>query len=359
MCRYRPAILGSFSLFVGLWGLIAQPAFGQLSATGLDQFGTFQRTPIQTMNLSSLNNHIEIDLFSKRERGNTFDAKLVWDFGDSLSLVYGWGVPPSCCFYQTNGPGLRDITDVNVTSAITSTGHCGGFNDPNTSATTYFYSITDQNNTVHQLPNGTGVTTGQDCNAGTLRASTTDGQWLLTVTYTNQNCFEEGCITSITETDPAGNVYNGGIATDPNGNQISKTITQNGVNGIFPIKWTDPTGNTAFTQQSENPDVYTYGLPASGTANIQVNYLSGYTLQNNFGCPVQGYLSASGATSLPSSISLADGSSYSFIYESADGTYPSTTITGRIHSITVPTRGTYTYTYSGWCSLTLLRHKYA
>ena len=341
---YRLAILGALGLFISFWCLTAQSAFGQLSATGLDQFGTFQRTPIQTINLASLNNHIEIELFGKKERGNNFDAKLVWDFGDALSLVYGYGVPPSCCFYQVNGPTLKDITNVYVRSQITATGTCIA---PYNSATTTFYSITDQNNTVHTLVNGTSVTTGQDCNAGTLRTSTIDGQWLLTVTYTNQNCSEEACITSITETGPDGNIYSGSTVTDPNGNQISASSSF--VNGTTTSTWTDPTGTTPFTAQySSGTAAYSYPLPTAGSANVKVTYLSGYTLQNNFGCPVQGYISSSDAASLPSSISLlADGSSYSFVYESADGTYPSTKITGRIHSITIPTGGTYTYTYSG------------
>jgi RHS repeat-associated protein len=50
---------------------------------------------------------------------------------------------------------------------------------------------------------------------------------------------------------------------------------------------------------------------------------------------------------LPTTITMANNTSYSIVYESTDGTYPSSTVTGRIHSVTLPTGGVITYSYSG------------
>jgi hypothetical protein len=338
----RPAVLisvGVLTLF-----LAAQPASGQQSATGLDQFGTFHRNNIQTMNLFNLNNHIEFPLFAKKERGVNFNAKLVWDQSDSLQFVQV-PYPPGGQYFQINGPGLITVTDVGYRSHLQGSQTCS---TNGSAVTTYFDSIVDQDNTVHTIPTGASVTTGQYCGSGTYNVATSDGKWRLTVTWTDQNCWGEGCITSVTETDTSGNVYGGPSGgstyalTDPNGNQITLHASAPGNS-----TWTDATGNTVFTalQPSPPPWIFSYPIQTGGMAHVQLNYTSGFTLQNQFPFPCPGYASTS--TSLPTSISLPDGTSYSFVYESANGSYPSTTVTGRIHSITVPAGGTWTYTYSG------------
>ncbi len=59
---FSPLLLPCFLFAVSLVSL------AQTSDTGLDQFGTFQRNHIVTMNLFNLNNHIEIPLFTKTAR---------------------------------------------------------------------------------------------------------------------------------------------------------------------------------------------------------------------------------------------------------------------------------------------------
>jgi len=321
---------------------VTQSAFGQVSDTGLGQFGTFQRNHIQTMNLFNLNNHIEIPLFAKKERGINFYAKLIWEQSDALAL-YQAPYPPGGSYFQVNfGPGFETVTNVNYQSHVVGSQTCSPFQYQ--AATTYFDSIIEQNMTVHPFTPSPGVQTGTGCSAGTFKTTTNDGQWLLTVTYTNQNCSGVQCITSVTETDMSGNVYIGTAAlTDPNGNQITKSSS-----GSSTFTWADPTGNTVFTSNANSaspPLVYSYPTQTGIMANVQVNYTSGFTFQNNFGCNLP-YVYPGGG-SLATSISLPDGTSYSFVYESANGSYPSTTVTGRIHSITVPAGGTWTYTYSG------------
>jgi len=283
------------------------------------------------MNLFNLNNHIEIPLFAKKERGVNFYAKLVWDLSDSLRIVQNPPGSPPGQHFELGYSRLATPTEVYYNSHLLGSQSCtSAF--PGQAVTSYFDSIVDQNNTVRPLPYNTNVMTGQGCGAGSYTVATQDGQWLLTVTYTNQNCWGENCITSVTETDPLGNVYSGGTLTDPNGNQISRTSSG----------WTDPTGNTVFTVPSST--TYSYPVQTGPMANVQFNS-SAFTLQNQFTTCNPGYATTN--TPLTTSIALPDGSSYAFTYESANGTYPSTTVTGRIHSITIPAGATYTYTYSG------------
>jgi hypothetical protein len=137
----RPARLALLSIFLTICVLFAVPsARGQISETGIDQFGTYSRNHIQTINLYNLNNHIEIPLFAKNERGVNFDARLIWDLGDSLPLTQSFNTPPTCCYFLPTGFQLSVPTAVHYTSHGLGSQTCV----VNTSAvTTYFDSIVD------------------------------------------------------------------------------------------------------------------------------------------------------------------------------------------------------------------------
>jgi RHS repeat-associated protein len=304
-------------------------SYGQTSDTGLDQFGTFQRNHIQTINLYNLNNHIEVPIFSKTARNLTFSAKWVWDLSDSFSPV----PIPAQNLWQPNY--VLQLSDgvISYRSEIVSTLTCAA-GQTGKGTIIQFDSVVDQNGTSHrmffgptQLPQ---ITVGAGCPSGSATFFTSDG-WLLTVFYTNQNCSAVSCITAATETDPAGNLYSGGI-TDPNGNRI----IIDGANTV-----TDSTGNRVFFSSGGN--ALSYPTQGGGTASVQLTS-SVFTFPSSFGCLNYQF---SNGVSLFTGIVLPDGSQYSFVYESVSGTYPSTNVTGRLHSITGPAGGTYTYTYSG------------
>jgi len=123
----------SFVLFLSLAG----SAFAQISDTGLDQFGTYQRNQIQNMNLFNLNNHIEIPLFAKKERGVTFNAKLVWDQSDSLNTVRN---PPGSQpgqHLELNYPRLATVTDIYYRSHLVGSQTCSSA-FPGQAVATYF-----------------------------------------------------------------------------------------------------------------------------------------------------------------------------------------------------------------------------
>jgi hypothetical protein len=133
--------------------------------------------------------------------------------------------------------------------------------------------------------------------------------------------------------------------TDSNGN----TITNNG-NGTF----TDTLGVTALTiggsASAGSPLTFTYPVALQSdnvsTATATLSYQT-YNVQTNFQCSgVTEY----GATSvdLVNHLTLADGETYSFTYESTLGV--GCAVTGRMASVTLPTGGTISYTYSGGCN---------
>jgi hypothetical protein len=141
--------------------------------------------------------------------------------------------------------------------------------------------------------------------------------------------------------DVAGNLAGGtgisggvtGSFTDTNGNSISISYSSY-PNGTY----TDTLGQPVLTV---NNHTYSYTDAVGATRNVTVNY-SSYTEQTHFGCgsdygPVQ--------TSLPSSISMPDGSSYGITYEVTPG-FPNN-VTGRITKITLPTGGSISYSYTG------------
>jgi hypothetical protein len=150
--------------------------------------------------------------------------------------------------------------------------------------------------------------------------------------------------------DRSGNSYGAGVkgftgstagtgtVTDPNGNQL--TVSSGNYHDTL---WT--TGNPATLAVSgsgtpSSPTVYTYQSP-NGAKTYTVNYTA-KTVRTNFGC--SGYTDyGPTAVNLVSSISMPDGTSYSFTYEPTYGY--SGDVTGRLASVTLPTGGTISYTY--------------
>jgi YD repeat-containing protein len=139
--------------------------------------------------------------------------------------------------------------------------------------------------------------------------------------------------------DKAGNTTQTAVLQDPNGNKITSSI----VNGS--VLYTDTLGQTALTMiiNHSSADQYSWTDASGTTRTIQVNY-SPFTQQTAFGCSFWPDI-APFATYFPTSISLPDGSSYTFTYETTPGHAPN--VTGRIASITYPTGASVSYTYTG------------
>jgi YD repeat-containing protein len=113
---------------------------------------------------------------------------------------------------------------------------------------------------------------------------------------------------------------------------------------------TAKTVRNGVARSAASPVTFTYPvveqLGGATTASANLYYKS-YTVQTNFGCSgIVEY--GSTVVNLVDHITLADGvSMYSFTYETTPG---ATNVTGRLASVTLPTGGTISYTYSGGCS---------
>ena len=306
-------------------------------ATGFPQWGTFNRDAIDTVNVGNLNVHFEFPIFAKKGTGLDFYAHLLHD----NTAVQIRTIGTSSAWIPANNIGWYVASPVSGGLSFDSLStFCSG-----TQTNTVVYSnfaYIDSHNTSHALyPLNVNVDT-QGCIYGHSNAGRSQDGWniSMTATFAFSNL-------SASVTDPSGNVYSfdqtqhqptSVIAiTDPNGNQI--TSTPSGVK--------DTAGYTVLTGTATSQTVtYTYPGP-TGNVSVILNYTS-FIQKTNFQCGSNVRDFPAAGASLPTTISMPDGTSYTIVYESTDGTYPSTTITGRIHSLTVlPTGSTATYTYSG------------
>jgi hypothetical protein len=186
-----------------------------------------------------------------------------------------------------------------------------------------------------------------EAEAGTFTSLATDGSgYTLQVTADGYGGFSASIIT------PDGMVVvPGSSLTDRNGNKITLS------NGAYE----DTLGTTPAltlsnpTPSASTPTTFTYTAPSGASAKYSIQYTN-YTVATNFGVSGISEYKSSAAVPLVNSIALPDGSQYTFQYEStptlpASGActpYAGTTcVTARLYSITLPTGGTITYTYSG------------
>ena len=135
--------------------------------------------------------------------------------------------------------------------------------------------------------------------------------------------------------------------TDRNGNEIS---TDGSGNFYDTLSSTAATLVVSGTGTVSSPQKFTYTTSTGGSAYYQVNYTN-YTVATNFGISgITEYKSAA-AVPLVTGVELPDTSQYTFTYETTPGTcapYSGTTcVTARLKTVTLPTGGMITYTYSG------------
>jgi len=129
--------------------------------------------------------------------------------------------------------------------------------------------------------------------------------------------------------------------TDANGNMITSSGGSS---------FTDTLGVTALTISGSSPRVFTYPVTlqsdAATSASTSISYHT-YTIRTNFQCPgITEY--GSTTADLIDRITYADGSYYAFTYEGTPGATDGA-VTARIGSITLPTGGTISYSYTAGC----------
>jgi RHS repeat-associated protein len=127
-----------------------------------------------------------------------------------------------------------------------------------------------------------------------------------------------------------------------NGNRIVGTA-----NGSYEVDWTDALGRLALkiVANTSSTQFQYEVLNATGTYNITTVVTQSLNVAANFACP-QGHSEGTrNLVTLPTSITLPNGRSFTFSYEPTPGNSANTT--GRLQSATLPTRGTYQYSYQG------------
>lgn len=304
-------------------------AFAQSTATGYPPYGSFAPGQFDTVNLFDLNYNFGIPLVSTPGRGMNFNLSAVYNSINWINLGGAWSVIGSYGWMLDAPTGQVGY------SYRTSRSKCGFVDGlpEYTYITSYTnYTYTDPLGTVHAFNVNWYYTeddcTGNDQYSGTYTGYATDGSGY----YADVSNPAPPTIIS-----PAGiQVGNTGM-TDTNGNYISST-QQSGE-----TDWTDSAGHVAAKVITSGSSTEYEYYDSSGTLRTTTVNFTNFNIKTAFDCP--GITEFSGPATLPTSIDLPNGQSYTFTYEPTPNN-PSY-ITGRLQEITLPTGGTIEWTYSG------------
>jgi RHS repeat-associated protein len=333
-------------VLVTIIAIFAVFARGQV-VPGTPPFGSFDGGPVDVVDLGNLNVHLSIPIVTKAGRGGSFSYNLGYDTSVLGPGHYTSGVAWNQAF--NNGwTGPTQIRTGAVTAqGNTTTTNCtvGGRQQHGLLVQLTGYRWQDVRGTAHPFSGMASFYSG--CTPGFFgfTNTTSDGSGH---TMTVQSLSSQPVSTpSATAYDPpAYNTSTGpGTATDSNGNVSSVQFPSNTV-------FTDTLGITVLTIAGSgtpsSPITLTYPAPSGANAVYTMKFTS-YTVRTNFGCSG---IAEYGPTSLNlvSEIDLPDQSivasdKYTFTYETTPGY--SGDYTGRLASITLPTGGTITYTYTG------------
>jgi YD repeat-containing protein len=324
-----------FCVFLLLAALSAEKTLGQ-QATGLPPFGSFSGESFDRVNNANLNVHFAIPIVSRAGRGLPFSYSQSYNTGIWAPVNSG----SSTVWTPKLQWGWINVAQA-VSGLVTFDSQRFTCGEPPATGTEKVWSnfqYFDVSGAPHTFPISVSYATGACGQGGSTDTEITKDGSGYTLTATASSL--DGAVTLLL-TDRSGKVLNNSAApssvTDTNGNQITLA-------GSSTVSVYDTLSSTTpvLTVSSSSPQTLTYTGPA-GSKSYQINYTN-YSVRTNFGCSgIVEYNSAS--QSLVSSVSLPDGTAYSFTYEATPG-FPGS-VTGRLHSVTLPTGGGFTYTYSG------------
>jgi len=337
-------------LFISLFSL-SGAAFAQGPATGTPPFGSVSGG-LDVVNNSNLNVHLSIPVLHRPGRGTRFTYDLSYDssiwsrvyiggtsswvpnpnFGWDLSTqafsgYAGYSVNTGTCYSDTGRPeNYTFYSDFYYVDAF-------GINHPFL-ALSILASI-DSFGCSGLDTQGTDI--ARDGSGLSISSA-----WHGSTTVTTST----GRVIS-----PPVNVTTGaGSFTDRNGNIIS---TDGSGHFYDTLSGTTPVLTQAGSGTPASPYTFTYTAPSGANASYTMKYAT-YSIQSNFGCSGIGEYGTNGTitANLVSEIDLPDwnastnpNSKYTFTYEATPG--HSGFVTGRVASISLPTGGSITYTYTG------------
>jgi hypothetical protein len=329
---------------LALFALCVAPA--SLAQTGYPVYGSFQSSAVDAVNLQNLNTVVSIPVIQTAGRGGTSFAFSIYN--NSLEWV------PSSGSWQPNATGGGWTTSPllgSVSSTFTVTpgtcGRCTGDTCPGYTTESFWggYSYTDPAGAPHSF--GTTVwvrdtyssCTGRDTITGTWAGYSTDNLYYISIGTSGS----DPSTPIITSARTGVKINMGGGLTDTNGNEITRVY----VSGTE-YDWKDSADRVAMRQIQNGSNAEYHYYDTTDTDRDFVLVYQNYSIMTNFGCSGILEYNSSGSLpqwSLPSELDLPNGQKYLFSYEATPG--HSTYITGRLAKITVPTGGTYSYTYGG------------
>lgn len=328
--------------------------------TGTPPFGSFGGGP-DIINLANLNSHIVVPALHKVGRGTNFTYDLsydtsVWSPTSSSGTNawtpvqnFGWrGQTEVATGYVSYFRSFTSISCiVNGRRAETNWYVYGN----------YFYH--DAFGVAHAFPGVTMVVVlAASCPANIPASNpsgtSTDGAgYSIKLTGGSGTTPPTSAVTARNGTlinAPVNTGTGAGSFTDRNGNQITADTSGNffdTLNGSARVLTAAGSGTPS------SPITFTYTAPSGANASYTMKF-TGYTVKTNFACSgVTEY--GPTANNLVSEIDLPDynattnpNSRYTFTYEPTPGF--SGDVTGRLKSVTLPTGGTISYTYTGGSS---------
>ena len=326
--------------------LISCAVSAQTVGTGAYPFASFDSPGFDSINLGNLNTTFAIPIVQKAGRGLPFSYILQYE-GLIWTPVVGtsttsWVPNPNWGFTGLlNGLGFAGYLTHSTRAVICGTSSNHRASDP-TEEVSFDYIFHDAFGVNHPFAYvfTSGCSDGTGSTTTTGSGTATDGSGYTLVGGGVQVESRNGVIVTPSFSATTASATS---ETDTNGNKI----TFGGSAGVF----TDTLGTTALTISGSDPVTFTYPVAnqsgGATTASATLTYKA-YTVQTNFGC--SGIVEFGSTTvNLVDHITLADGSEYAFTYEPTPGTTDGA-VTGRLASITLPTGGAISYTYSGGCS---------
>ena len=314
------------------------PAYSQVP-TGTPPFGSFGGGP-DVINLSNLNAHLSVPVFNKAGRGTPFFYNLTYDSSIWYPLTSGSTTTWQPVNYW--GWGIQTAVATGYVSYSTTSGVCYvNGHDFGGSYTNFLnWSYNDQFGVTHKFGGSSAIRTGTCGSSTGMNSLATDGSGLRLTSTLGASSITVTSRGAKVIQPPFLSASGAGTTTDSNGNQISVSSS-----GVF----TDTLDKTVLTVSQNapgpsSPTTFTY-TPPSGTNTAYTMQYINKTVQTAFGCSGIGEYTSASPVALVSEIDLPDATKYLFTYEPTPGA--SSNVTGRLASVTLPTGGVITYTYTG------------
>ncbi len=324
------------SLLCFLASLLPVAAFAQV-ATGTPPFGSFGGGP-DVINLANLNSHIMVNLLNKPGRGLPLQLSLFYDSAVWSPVTSG----STTTWTPVNATNWGWAASSDLIGFISFTTTFAASRCPNNQFTSEWvfsnWRYYDAMGTPHPFP-GNSYTIpcpGGNISEGFTSKSSDSSGYQITTSGSSVTSLSssEGSVV-----EPQASIQ------DRNGNQITRS------GGAY----TDTLGTTALTVAGSgtpsSPLTFTYSAPSGANAAYTLKYTT-FPIQTNFACGGVTEYGANGTTTatLITEIDLPDQSvnsadKYTFTYEPTPG--HSGFVTGRLASVTLPTGGQITYSYSG------------